>query len=150
MRAVPAYPGIRLWPDSEAALASELHGSGRTEAHAKKRFRDGIAFADPGRLTHLYVLAAGAAPEASFEPCSTRDAAVELIKQSFRLALDDKDALARQLDALTAAAPSIAAWRLSFPRALADAAALARTVERHVRATAAAKPAARVGRRMKA
>jgi len=131
--AVPAYAGIRLWPDSEAALAAGLRGSGRPRAQAKQRFRDGLAFAGAGLLTHFYVLDPGAAAQPSFTPLSPRDTAVELIKQAFRLALDDKASLARQLDVVTAAAPGISAWRLAFPRALDQTATLARAVERHVR-----------------
>jgi hypothetical protein len=134
--AVPAYAGIRVWPDSEAALTSGLRGSGRPHAHAKQRFRDGLAFAGAGRLTHFFVLDPGAAPQPAFTPLSPRDTAVELVKQAFRLALDDKASLARQLDAVTTAAPRISAWRLAFPRALDDTATLARAVESHVRESA--------------
>jgi hypothetical protein len=142
LTAIPAYSGIRLWPDSEAALVTALHGARRRQAHAKRRFREGVAFGRAAALTHLYVLAPGASASVAFEPLTARDAAVEMVRQCFRLALDDREALARQLDALAAAAPSLSAWRLSYPRALAGAAARAGEIAAHVRAS---HPAARAG-----
>lgn len=130
---VPAYAGLRLWPDSESALAPELQGSGRRGARAKQRFRDGLVFAGAARLRHLYLLAPGGASSVSFERLTSRDTAVTMIQQSFRLALDDKDALARQLDLVASAAPQLSAWRVAFPRALDGALGFASRLVEHVR-----------------
>jgi hypothetical protein len=129
--AIAPYAGIRVWPDSEAAFAGGLSGFGRPRAHAKQRFRDGLAFAGEGTLSRLYALDPGGAAEPSFEPLSPRDTAFELVRGVFRLALDDRESLARQLDTLAAIAPGIAAWRLSFPRQLDSAGALAAAVSHH-------------------
>lgn len=135
--AVPAYPGVRLWPDSERALASGLRRAGRPRAlHAKRRFCDGLAFAGARALTHLFALDAGGAEEPAFERLSPRDAAIELVRQSYRLALDDRDALARQLDTLAVVASAVPAWRLSFPRDLGATAALAHAVDAHIQSHA--------------
>ena len=139
---IPAYAGIRLWPDSEAVLASGLRGFGRPHRRAKQRFRDGLAFAGTEPLTHVYVLSPDGAPAVAFERLSPRDAAVELLQQCFRLALDDGRALATQLDRLTSIARRVPAWRLAAPRALADAPALAAAVARHVQSTSPARAAA--------
>jgi hypothetical protein len=129
---VPAYPGIRLWPDSEAALAGGLRGYGRSRARAKQRFREGLAFAAAGPLTRLYVLDPGGAAAVTFAPLPPRDAAMELIRQAYRLALDDRSALARQFDTLAALAPALSAWRLSFPRHLTEVMSLACAVHEHL------------------
>jgi len=136
--AVPAYAGIRLWPDTEAALADGLRGSGRPHSRAKRRFREGLSFAAAGAMTQLFVIDPAPSAAVTFTRLSPRDAAVELIKQAFRLALDDSRSLARQLDAIVGAAADIAAWRLSFPRAFAAAPSVAAAVESHVRAHLAA------------
>jgi hypothetical protein len=132
---VPAYAGLRLWPDSEAALAAGLHGSGRRYVHAKQRFRDGLVFCGGGPLTHLYVLAPGGARTVSFERLSPRDAAVAMIRQCFRLPLDDKAALARQLDLVTCAAAALPAWQVAFPRTFDGALAFASRLARHMRSS---------------
>lgn len=130
---VPAYAGLRLWPDSETALAGGLPGSGRQYAHGKQRFRDGLSFVGDGRLTHLYLLAPGDVPSVSFEPLSPRDAAIAMIRQSFRLALDDRAALARQLDMVARAAPELSAWQVAFPRTFDGALAFATRLVQHAR-----------------
>lgn len=136
--AVPAYAGLRLWPDSETALAAGLPGSGRRHGFAKQRFREGLAFAGAGRLTHLYVLAPGTSPSVSFAPLSPRDAVVAMIRHSFRLALDDKATLARQLALVADAAPALPAWQVSFPRTLDGALAFASRLVQHVRRSSSA------------
>jgi hypothetical protein len=133
--AVPAYEGVRLWPDTETALAGGLHGSGRPQPEAKQRFRDGLPFAGAGVLTQLFAIDPAPSAAVTFTRLSPRDAAVELVKQAFRLALDDPSSLARQLDAIVAAAPGITAWRLSFPRTFAAAPSLAAAIESRVRSS---------------
>ena len=134
VRAVPAYPGVRLWRDSEQAVAAGCGGAGRPHAVAKQRLTDGIAFADrPARLTHLLVLHPESAPAIAFERLTPRDTVMALVPQTFRLALDDPSALARQLDELAAVARRLPGWRLSFPRVLDDWRALAEAVDAHLR-----------------
>ena len=133
--AVPAYPGVRLWNDSERALAGDLAGAGRTEPVAKQRFSSGLR---PARgetvLTRIYLLDPAPADTIVFARLSARDAVIELLRETYRLALDDRRARARELDALTAIASSVSCWRLSFPRRLDAWSALAADVEAHVRA----------------
>jgi hypothetical protein len=137
--AVPAYPGVRLWNDSEAAVAAGLSGAGRPEPIAKQRFSGGLRFAGPGTLARLYVLDPIPARAVGFERLTPRDAVVELVRQTYRLALDDRDAMAREFDALAEIAARVRCWRLSFPRRLDGWRALAAEVEAHIRT---ASPAA--------
>lgn len=135
--AVPAYPGVRLWPDSERAVAAGLAGSGRTEPVAKQRFSRGLRFARrEGALTQLYVLDAAPAPTIRFERLSPRDTVVEMVRETYRLALDDRHALARELDVLAVIATRLPCWRLSFPRDLDRCCTLAAAVGEHIRAHA--------------
>jgi hypothetical protein len=134
VRAVAAYPGVRLWNDSEAAVAAGLAGDGRPEAIAKQRFSGGLAFAGEGTLARLYVLDPVPATAIRFERLTGRDAVVELVRQTYRLALDDRGALAREFAALADVAARVGCWRVSYPRNLARWRALAGDVEAHARA----------------
>jgi len=134
VRAVPAYPGVRLWNDSEAEVAAGLAGDGRPEPIAKQRFSGGLPFAGEGTLVRLYVLDPVPASAVRFERLTGRDAVVELVRQTYRLALDDRGALAREFAALADVAARVSCWRLSYPRNLARWRALAADVEAHVRA----------------
>ena len=134
--AVPAYPGVRLWNDSELEVAAGLTGAGRPVPIAKQRFSRGLPFAREGRLVRLYVLDPLPAGAIRFERLSGRDAVVELVRQTYRLALDDRGALARELAALADIVGRVSCWRLSHPRHLDRWRALAADVEAHVRAGA--------------
>jgi hypothetical protein len=133
--AVPSYPGVRLWDDSTRAVAAGLPGAGRTEPVAKQRFSTGLAFVSGEMpLTRVYVLDPAPAGAIGFRPLSARDAAIELLRETYRLALDDRAAAAREFDALTAIAARVPCWRLSYPRRLDRSASLAAAVEAHARA----------------
>jgi hypothetical protein len=134
VRAVPAYPGVRLWNDSEAEVAAGLAGDGRPEAVAKQRFNRGLPFSGEGTLVRLYVLDPAPASATRFERLTGRDAVVELVRQTYRLALDDRQALAREFAALAEVAARVGCWRLSYPRDLAGWRGLAADVEAHIRA----------------
>jgi hypothetical protein len=141
--AVPAYPGVRLWADSERAVAAGLTGWGRTEPSAKQRFTSGLPFArGESVLTDVYVIDRAAAGSIGFARLSPRDAVVELLRETYRLALDDRAAMARELDALTAIASRLACWRLSFPRRLEAWPVLAAAVEAHSRHLGSGRSAA--------
>jgi hypothetical protein len=60
-----------------------------------------------------------------------------LVEQSYRLALDDRAALARQFDDLVGVARNVPAWRLSWPRRLDRWKELADAVIDHAEGTAA-------------
>jgi hypothetical protein len=135
--AVPSYPGVRLWDDSERAVAADLSGAGRTAPIAKQRFSSGLRFVRGEQpLTHVYVLDPASAVGIGFERLSPRDAMIELLRETYRLALDDRAAMAREFDALTAVASHVPCWRLSFPRRLDAWRTLAADVEAHIRGSA--------------
>ena len=134
--AVPAYPGVRLRDDSERAVAAGLAGARRPDPGGKRRFSIGLRFAHgPHVLTRIYLLDPGSTRATVFEPLAARDAMVALLRETYRLALDDRAALAREFAALTAVASRVACWRLSYPRRLDAARTLAEEIEAHARRT---------------
>ncbi len=130
--ATPSYPSIRVWEDS-AALAAHPACNPGAPPTAKRQYREGFVFAtDPRPLTRLYVLDPEPSASVRFEPVAPRELAIGLVEQSYRLALDDRDALARQFDELVALARAVPAWRLSSPRRLDGWRELARAVIDHL------------------
>jgi hypothetical protein len=130
--AVPAYPGVRLWDDSEREVAAGLAGSGRTAPVAKQRFAAGLrAMRGEATLSQVYILDPASARTIAFAPLSRRDAVIELLRETYRLALDDRGARAREFEAIAAIASRVPCWRLSFPRRFDEWRTLAAEVESH-------------------
>jgi hypothetical protein len=116
--ATPSYPSVRVWQDS-ATVAATAASNPDEPPSAKRQFREGLAFfSEPLPLIRVYVLDPEPSASTRFDPLSPREAAMTLVEQSYRLALDDRSSLARQLDALSGIARDVPAWRLSFPRRL--------------------------------
>ncbi len=107
--ALATYQGIRLWPRDAARLLPPVAKDRRVSDYADKRrfipedvphirFSDGFT-----RIGRIYVVR----PEASasrIHPCNAGDALIELLRHSFRLALDDKAIMAREFKAMAALA----------------------------------------------
>jgi len=135
--ATAAYQGVRLWSDSAAALGADAGPSIAGAASHKDCYREAAAFgAAAGTLRRLYVLDPAEAVDVSCAAVSGADAAIEIVRQTYRLALDDAQALAAQLDAIVALARAVPVWRLSFPRALGGLPALAARVAAQAEADA--------------
>jgi len=116
--ATPSYPSLRVWEDS-AALADRAAMNEDAPLLAKRRYRDGYTFVTcPLPLAAIYILDRVPAPSIRFEPIAPRAATIALVEQSYRLALDDRTMLARQLDQLASLARQVPVWRLSSPRRL--------------------------------
>jgi hypothetical protein len=114
-RAVPAYPGLRLWPDMLSA-AAPVEAAG-TPGTAKRRIVAGWQFgASASPLGCVYVLDAASAASITIAPLSARDAAMAMLEHSYRLEQRDPDALARQMDLAFEAARVVPGSRLSYPR----------------------------------
>jgi hypothetical protein len=79
-------------------------------------------------LGAMYGLAAGDS-EVKFERLSRRDAAMEVLAHAYRVDPADRAGLEAQLDAVAAGAPDV--WRVSYPRDLARAPAVARAIAAH-------------------
>src|SRR5262249_42685762 len=99
---IPAYPGARLWRDAGAGAGDAAPINAGARSATKLRFRDGLPFAGGAApLTRLYVLDPRPTADVRFEALTPRTAVMALIEQTYRLALEDRASLARQLDALT-------------------------------------------------
>jgi len=128
---IPAYAGARLCADSANAAGVGPRAANAPVA-AKVRVRDGIPFfAGAAPLVRIYVVDPRPSADIAFHALTPRAAVMALLEQAYRLALDDRAALARQFDDLADAALEIDAWRLSFPRALDGWRALASAVADH-------------------
>jgi hypothetical protein len=129
----PAYGGARLWRDSAAIVAVGQRPNPGATAARKVRVTEGLRFvSEPSPLTRLYIIDPAPAPAIRFEPLTARAALIELVQQTYRLALDDRDALRTQLDALADVVTHLTAWRVAFPRTLAGVSSLAESVAAHI------------------
>ena len=134
--AVPAYPGLRLWPDAaERTGVMPFAVSEVAEYTAKLR----VSLAATTRLETaplvcVYVIQHGDAVK--IEPLTARDATVVLIEHAYRADLTDRAALAAQLGACARLATRIRVCRLVMPRDLAQLAAVAGAVNAHARVEA--------------
>ena len=134
MLGIPAYAGVRLCADS-----ANVVGGRPAASSAKIRVRDGLPFfTGAAPLGLIYVVDPRPSADIAFHALSPREAVMALVEQAYRLALDDRAALVRQLDDLSDAALRIGAWRLSFPRALDGWRALSSAVAEHFHPASAA------------
>lgn len=134
--AVPAYPGLRLWPDAaERTGVLPFAISEVAEYTAKLRVSVPSAAAlEPAPLAGVYVIQPGNA--VSIERPAARDAAMLLVEHAYRADLTDRAALAAQLDSCARLATRVRVCRLVIPRDLDQLAAVADAVNRHARVEA--------------
>lgn len=133
IRAVPSYPGLRVYGDSAAAAGLGAADSARTAQYARKlrvvpggRAVDGPA--KPAALSAIYELNAGV-ETIQIAKLSPRDAAVALLSHIYRPHSGDRALLQTEFRAAVELAPPV--WRLSYPRDLARAADVAAAVAAH-------------------
>jgi hypothetical protein len=124
--AIPAYPGLRLWPDARAWLFGE-NGVRDAVAHytTKERVRvetePGTYCAEPQALARVYLLASSAPPEEGrieIQHLPARETFLVLIRSALRLDTTDRAALARQFRFLFRVVSEVPVRRLVFPRKL--------------------------------
>jgi hypothetical protein len=142
VRAVPSYPGLRVYRDSAVIAGLDTGGSFVAEYTRKLRIVPAVL---PGRdeppaLGPIYVLAPGTT-RVSLKELSRRDAAVELLAHTYRADLVNRGALEAQLDGIVNLAPRV--WRLAYPRDLTRAVDVAAAVAVHARALSLEPHAAR-------
>lgn len=134
--AVPAYPGLRLWPDAaERTGVMRFAVSEVAEYTAKLR----VSLPEAGGLesaplASVYVIRQG--DVVSIERLGARDAAMTLVEHAYRADLSDRVALAAQLDVCARLAERICVCRLVMPRDLDQLAMAAAAVIAHARVEA--------------
>ncbi len=131
VQAVPAYAGLRVWPDAVEAAGLSAHAVTEVaEYSAKLRLSDPASgHCGPAPLRSVYVLEDGT--ECRFERMTPRDAAMALVRHAYRADLDDRDAIAAQLHACVRLAERVPVWRAVVPRELARLACSARALGAH-------------------
>jgi len=134
LRAVPSYPGLRLFPDSCAAAQIDSAPAGVAEYTRKRRIggaHDAASFrAASAPLGRVYALTTRAGP-LGIEPLTRRDAAMELMRHVYRLDIDQPAQMRAQLDLVSHWSARLDLWRVSHPRDLSHAAEVARGLAAH-------------------
>jgi hypothetical protein len=124
VRAIPSYPGVRLWSDSVRAL----YGARRPRLHrvaeysSKQRLDAGEAgfpfCTTPAPLIRLYVLGLprrSPASTAAIDRMSARDALVALLRFTYHLDVEDRSAIAARFDRAAHVANAVPVRRLRVP-----------------------------------
>jgi hypothetical protein len=124
--AVPAYPGLRLWPDSRAIVGASA-GIRRTRVahytHKQRWTGGGMPFcAKPVRLDSLYLIVRGRAPR--IRAMSGRHAVMALVRYSMLLDATDRAAVRHGFEAASDVAARVAVRQLVVPRGPAALAAV--------------------------
>jgi hypothetical protein len=126
--AVPAYPGLRLWDDTAAALGIEDDG-GPTVAHYTPK-RRAFPLANPRDfplapipLARIYRLErsddGASSTSVRIESISPRDALLELVQASFPLDITDQSTLERHFRFMERVVEMVPISRLVVPRGFA-------------------------------
>ena len=133
LRAVPSYPGLRLFSDSSAAAALKPARIEVSDDSTKRRvvqaMRPDMFQSAAAPLGRIYVLSDG--PALSIDRVTRRDAAIEILRHAYRADIDDAHALRRQLDAIAGVSSALDVWILTRPRDFSKAAEVARAVAAH-------------------
>lgn len=134
--ALPAYPGLRLWPEMIDAFAPPGETAPVSEGSPKRRVRTDLPFsAMPARLGGVYLVSATAGPydRVAIEPLSARDTAMLFIEFGFRLEQRDPVRLADEIDRACDAASRVPAFSLRYPREASRQDEVAAAIAAHAR-----------------
>ena len=138
-RAIPAYPSLRLWPDSAAALSavagSEVEGFGpmaqyTVKSQLKLRPSAGADAEQPHVLSALFLLEDPGRAETDrvdIAPVSGSVAIMTLIEAMFALDVVDRASIRRGFESIQRLADRIPTYRLAYRR---DYAELPRVIQR--------------------
>lgn len=121
----PAYPRLRLWPDSVAGLFGDAESMPRIVPTWEKRFVDlscaPFAFQrEPLPLASVYLLDASMGAPA-IEPVATRDALVRIVAETYATYLLDRERRASEFGFLASMVDRVPVRRLRRGSDLADA-----------------------------
>jgi len=117
--ALPAYPGVRLWPSTAGELLEE-ETEGKEVAHytAKRRISDAgiLPFAaSPARVSSLFCLA-GDTSRVGIERIPAARAIVSLVESAFNLDIADGGLARSQFEAVGQLAEELPAYTIHYPR----------------------------------
>ena len=127
--AIPAYAGLRLWPDAaEATGLTDAAVVEVAEYSAKVRVTT-PRLCPPAPLRAVYIIGPGDA--CGIAPLGSRDAAMALIRHAYRAEPARRMALAAQLEACAALASQVLVSRAIVPRDLSQLGRAAAVVSAH-------------------
>ena len=122
IEAIPCYAGLRLLPESVAALFTE---SPRKKAMASYSLKNRVTLPqneeiDPVELAALFVLDKSGRenkePDVSIASLSQRDACMELVRNSFQLDVSNQEQVTALFSSAAAVAERVPVFSLSYPR----------------------------------
>jgi hypothetical protein len=133
LEAVPAYPGLRLWPEMIDTFVPTTSTLPVSELSRKRRVRGALPFdGRPLPLAALYVLGP-ASDGVTIAPLGLRETTMALVEHGFRLEQRDGPTLAREMHRACDAAQRVRAFALSYPRDVRDAPRVAAAIAAHAR-----------------
>src|SRR5438874_2497420 len=117
VQALPAYAGLRLWPDAASRQLRRGTRDGRVAHYTRKRRVNGgrLRFhrhPSPLRAVFLVSGRGAAGPAAIIRRCRASERLIGLVKCAYLLDIEDREHLARAFDALAAIATSVPVLRL--------------------------------------
>ncbi len=119
-RVVPSHASVRLWSDSrEALVGDQMRDAPAVKYTSKSRLLAGDAIrhcTESARLKRAYFLGSGDCEHISIEPVGAADAALEWIRHSFLLDLEEKPRLASHFGQVGKLASLGLSFRLDYPR----------------------------------
>ena len=131
MNAAPAYPGLRLWPETLDVTGMRERCIGEVAEYSAK-----VRVAAPAHgeceaapLTHVFVLERG--ERLQIHTLSARDAAMAVLAHAYRADLTDREALAMQLDLCGRFVERVPVSRLTLPDDLSRLRDAARALDAH-------------------
>jgi hypothetical protein len=134
LHAVPAYPGLRLWPDALDATGLRERSVGEVADYSAK-VRVAPAVHEPGEgtapLRHVYVLQRGRG--IAVTPLAPRDASAAIFAHLYRADLTDRAALAAQFEACARFVERVPVSRLTLAGTLDSVRDAARALDAHAR-----------------
>lgn len=132
----PSHPSVRLWEDSRAVFAAAgMASDPAVQYGSKARLLAGRGFAYCGErrpLARAYFLGEDRAAAVTFERISPAAAALEWVKNSFLLDLEERPLLAAHFDRVASLANQVACYRLNYPRRFEDLPGVRDAIVRHL------------------
>jgi hypothetical protein len=134
-KAMPAYPGVRLWPSTaEALLPQSLPTTDVAPYTAKRRVADPKLLpqtAKPALLRKLYLLAEEASG-ISIERVSPGRSIISLVEFAYNLDITDSTFLRQQFETVNQVAREVPVYAIHFPRDYSTLPALREAILPHL------------------
>ena len=135
-QAMPSHASIRLWKDSQDALAcagADIALPVQYTDKVRLLAGDRMVFCDqPRPLRRVYFLGDGSALVPALQCLSASQALAEWVKHSFLLDLEERALLTAHFDRLVALASQPISYRLDFPRRFDALAAVRQAIVAHI------------------